>query len=129
MNKKLNLKPGEILEIDLSKEVKEDVYDITIPTSKDGSKVIEDTKISDNRGVIKKVGQGIGGITGFSTAAKTKGSGKGYLAFIAIIIIVVVIVGYFWKGSGGGDVQKGEKVDFGAVEQGKSESVSEFKDN
>ena len=130
LNRKLNLKPGEVLEIDLSKEVKEDVYDISIPTSKDGSRVIEDAKISDNRGVIKKVGQGLGGITGFSTAAKAKGSNKGYLAFIAIIIIIVVIVGYFWKGPGkGGNVQKGENVDLGALEQKESESVSEFKDN
>ncbi len=119
INKKVELKAGEKITIDLSKEVPQGTYDVILPKelvetdapavdsnneSEGAQEVVEQTnvaenvEIEDNRNVIKKTADGMSAVTGAVVGA------AGYVASrptIAAIILVLIILGtvtrYSWS--------------------------------
>ena len=104
INKKIDLKPGEKVTIDLSKEVPQGTYDIILPedaisesnTNQSGNapevaeNVIKNVSIDDNRPLLKKTADGMSAVTGavISTA--------GYIASkpaLAATILILIILG------------------------------------
>ena len=125
IEKKLNLEPGEVKEIDLSREVPYGRYDVTLPvvsseeetsassgeeaadtggeeevvSSEEEPNFVENAEIQDNRPVYKKVGSGVGTGFGMVTGAAigTVGfvSTKPLAASIILVVIILVIVLFY----------------------------------
>jgi len=121
INKKIELKPGQIMTIDLSKEVPGGVYDIILPeevaadlSNKDENEipagnentteteeqanVIKDVQIDDGRSVIKKATDGFGAISGAVVSATSYVISKPLLASTILITIILGIVTYYGGG-------------------------------
>ncbi|MCH8329071.1 MAG: hypothetical protein IIB81_01615 [Nanoarchaeota archaeon] len=100
LNKKIDLKPEEKITIDLSKEVPEGIYDITIKTKEgiETTNVTEDVPIDDNRNVIKKTADGMSAITGAVVGAAGYVASRPTLAAIILILIVLGTVARYSKG-------------------------------
>ena len=105
INKRIKLKPGEILRIDLSKEVPSGSYDIILPQTEArlenetfSTNVVEDAIISDNRPVYKKIGSVVGAVTG--SVVRTSGyiASRPLLASIILVMIILLIVAYYSRG-------------------------------
>lgn len=104
VTKNVKLNPGEILEIDLSKEVPEGEYDITLPKTSsilDGNEssitktklLAENLHIEDNRPVFKKVENSLGGITGYIVGAngilvRSPWAAPGLLVFLVSFLVL-----------------------------------------
>ncbi len=97
----LKLKPGGTKEIDLSREVPYGNYDIVLPQSDGGERVIEGVEIQDNRPIYKKAGEnvrgGLGAVTG--AVAKTVGfvSTRPFFAGVILLVIILSIVLFYSK--------------------------------
>lgn len=99
--KKLRLIPGEVIELDLSKEVPEGSYDIKLATEgfdvtyKDAAnteiKEISSAEIEDKRPLYKKLLHGLVGITGGVVGIKEGITAPFYLLLFLIIILLIVI--------------------------------------
>lgn len=107
VEKQLKLEPGETKEIDLSKEVPYNYYNIVLPEdSVDKNEteegVIENVEIHDNRPIYKKAGgfakSGIGMVTG--SVINTVGfmAARPLFASIILIVITLAIVLFYSKG-------------------------------
>ncbi len=137
INKKIKLDPGEIMNIDLSKEVPEGTYDVVLPdTEENESKlenIIEDVSISDNRPAYKKVGSGMGAISGAVVGASDYIASRPILASFILIVIIIVIVGYYSKGAIANTFKKKEPEggtselfkDFNFEDEGKKDNNDE----
>lgn len=104
ITKSVKLNPGEFLEVDLSKEVPEGSYDITLPKTSsilEGNKssitktkmLAENLHIQDHRPVIKKVENSLGGITGFIVGAngilvRSPWAAPGLLVFLITFLVI-----------------------------------------
>ena len=94
ITKKLNLEPGESVDIPLSKEVPAGTYGVTIPpgSSDEGNKTfIESVPVTDKRSFFKKAGQGLKSITGAYT-------GSGIISsrpHVASVLLVLIVLGMF----------------------------------
>ncbi|MEK6950044.1 MAG: hypothetical protein AABX34_07510 [Nanoarchaeota archaeon] len=111
INKKISLKPKEQIVIDLSKEVPEGSYEITLPAL-DGSdinrnateeslntsqNVFSDVPIEDNRNALKKTADGVSAITGAVVGAAGYVASRPALATtILVLIIIGVVLHYSW---------------------------------
>lgn len=100
INKKLNLYPGEVRDIDMSKEVPSDNYDVRLESAdKDYSvsynlidtnaTIIENVSIEDNRPLYRKITQGLGFTS--NTNIREKLRAPFYLLVILVLIILIVI--------------------------------------
>src|SRR3989338_6349216 len=113
INKKIELKPGETLSIELSKEVPYGFYDIILPQTQEimqqsqeenatepqeEANVIKAVEISDKRPVYKKIGSGLGIVTGSVVRAGGYIASRPLLASVILIVIVLLIVGYYGRG-------------------------------
>ena len=113
INKKIELKPGETLSIELSKEVPYGFYDINLPQTQEimqqsqeenatepqeEANVIKAVEISDKRPVYKKIGSGLGIVTGSVVRAGGYIASRPLLASVILIVIVLLIVGYYGRG-------------------------------
>ena len=110
INKKLKLEPLEKITIDLSKEVPQGTYDITLPEEaveeEEESKevlgpvnVIKDVPIEDNRNVIKKTASGLGAVTGAAISTAGYVASKPLLASTVLITIILGIMVYYGRGA------------------------------
>jgi len=118
IEKRLRLEPGEVKEIDLSKEVPYGHYDVVLPVvsseeeavsteeepaavSQEEPKVVENVEIHDNRPVYKKVGssvgEGFGMVTGAAIGTVGYVATKPLAASIILIVIILVIVLFYSK--------------------------------
>jgi len=118
IEKRLKLEPGEVKEIDLSKEVPYGHYDVVLPVSEEepgdeekpddegepaadneDSKVIDNVEIHDNRPVYKKVGSGVeegfGMVTGAAIGTVGYVATKPLAASIILSVIILVIVLFY----------------------------------
>ncbi|MEK6808902.1 MAG: hypothetical protein AABY14_04405, partial [Nanoarchaeota archaeon] len=102
ITKKLILIPGEVIDIDLSKEVHSDTYDIEVLPNEDGFRVVYDEPmgskdmikgdiIEDNRPFYKKLMDNINGVTGGVIGLKDSVTSPFYLLIILIFIILITI--------------------------------------
>lgn len=110
VNKKLELKPGEVMAIDLSKEVPSGTYDITLPeeafqsTANESAEIfgppnlIKDVKIEDSRSLAKKSVDGISSVTGAAISTAKIVASKPTLASMILITIILGITAYYSKG-------------------------------
>lgn len=118
VNKKIDLELGEKITIDLSKEVPQGTYDITLPENLagettgevDGSNssegtadisgpvnVIKDVSVDDNRNIIKKTADGMSSVTGAVVGAAGYVASRPILASgILILIIIGTVAHYSW---------------------------------
>lgn len=120
INKKIKLSPGESTTIDLSKEVPQGTYDITLPEEKieaseketivsnespnesESAKevaenVFQDVPIEDNRNVLKKTADGMSAVTGAVVGAAGYIASRPLLAsIILVLIILATILHYNW---------------------------------
>lgn len=110
INKKISLKPKEQSVIDLSKEVPEGSYDITLPaldgnidknateeTINTTQNVFSDVPIEDNRNALKKTADGISSITGAVVGAAGYVASRPALATtILVLIIIGTVLHYSW---------------------------------
>ena len=115
VNKKINLNPGEEITIDLSKEVPEGTYDITLPketveatqeapvsngsvaTANVSENVFQDIPIEDNRNVLKKTADGMSSILGAVVGAAGYIASRPLLAsVILVLIILATVLHYSW---------------------------------
>ncbi len=87
IRKKINLKPGEFTTIDLSKEVPEGNYKVELP-----EETVENVPIEDNRNFVKKVGQGIGKITGNIVGAEQAMKVSNFAFYFIIVVIITMVV-------------------------------------
>ncbi len=87
IQKKIKLRPGEFMTIDLSKEVPEGNYKVELPEG-----IIEDVPIEDNRGFLKKTEQGISKITGSIVGTSDKALMTPFMASIILIAIVLTLI-------------------------------------
>lgn len=106
INKRINLKPGETLSIDLSKEVPYGSYDIILPQTEtktenetSATNIIEDVIISDNRPAYKKVSSIVGAVSGFVVNTGGYIASRPLLASIILIVIILLIVLYYSRGA------------------------------
>jgi hypothetical protein len=120
VNKKIKLKPLEKISLDLSKEVPQGVYDITLPeetveelsTEEDEAEkinesaqdvfgpvnLIKNVPIEDNRNVIKKTGDGLTAVTGAVISTAKIIASKPTLASIILVVIILGTVTYYSRG-------------------------------
>lgn len=115
INKKIKLEPGETIVIDLSKEVPQGTYDITLPeekaeaaeqeaavneseaTEEVAENVFQDVPIEDNRNVLKKTADGMSAVTGAVVGAAGYIASRPLLAsIILILIILATVLHYSW---------------------------------
>ena len=116
INKKIKLEPGEIITIDLSKEVPQGTYDITLPeeeaeaagqetaasneseaAEKAAENVFQDVPIEDNRNVLKKTADGMSAVTGAVVGAAGYIASRPLLAsIILVLIILATVLHYSW---------------------------------
>lgn len=93
VTEKVDMAPGQTLTLDLSKEVPQGIYDISIAQHN-----FENVQIDDNRPVMKKYADTLPLITG----AVVNGAGfvvsRPWLASVIIVIIILGIVTYYGKG-------------------------------
>jgi hypothetical protein len=92
ISRKIFLKPGALYEIDLSKEVKEGNYLVTLPTGE----VIEEVHIDDNRNILKKASDGVVSITGQVIGAGQAAKLSSLL--IALLLLGGIIFGIYYMG-------------------------------
>ncbi|MBI2208548.1 hypothetical protein HYU50_03555 [Candidatus Woesearchaeota archaeon] len=116
INKKLDLKPGESIEIDLSKEVPGGTYDVILPEeaveqeepageniianetsqeSFEAANVIKDVLIEDKRNAIKKIADGLRAVTGAVVSTASYIVSKPKLASIILVTIILGIITYY----------------------------------
>jgi len=105
VNKKINLNPGETIEVDLSEEVPLGNYDILLETEENvsigltsESLLAGNVLIHDNRPLLKKVSSQLGQVTGFiigSDGIVSRSSWYGPLLLGAILITIVFYYGRF----------------------------------
>ncbi|MBI2134613.1 hypothetical protein HYU09_01355 [Candidatus Woesearchaeota archaeon] len=112
INKKLNLKPGEIIAIDLSEEVPGGTYDVVLPEEAVGKKdnstgnetlqesfgpvnVIKDVLIEDKRDAIKKTADGLKSIAGAVVSTANYVVSKPKLASVILVTIILGVVTYY----------------------------------
>lgn len=113
IEKRLKLEPGEVKEIDLSKEVPYGHYDVVLPVvnseesgegeepvaGNEDSNVLDNVEIHDNRPVYKKVGSSVGEGFGMVTGAAIETVGyvaaKPLAASIILSVIILVIVLFY----------------------------------
>ncbi|MFH0867939.1 MAG: hypothetical protein V1831_01380 [Candidatus Woesearchaeota archaeon] len=128
INKKINLEPGEKITIDLSKEVPQGTYDITLPEEAvvsgaeanaegedalgvtEEQNVIEGVPIEDNRNAIKKTADGMSGVTGAVVGAAGYVASRPLLATTLLILIILGTVARYSKDFIIGKI-KGKKED------------------
>ena len=101
IERELYLKPGEAIEIDLSKEVPYGKYNILL-SGESGSEtgnVIENVEIHDNRPFYKRIGSSIGAGFGVITGAAIGSVGfiaaRPLAASIILVVIIMVIVLFY----------------------------------
>ena len=87
IQKKIKLKPGESMTIELSKEVPQGNYKVELP-----EEIIENVPIEDNRGFLKKTGQGISKITGNVIGTSDKALMTPFMASIILVAIVLTLI-------------------------------------
>lgn len=100
INKKVDLKPGEKITIDLSKEVPQGTYDIILPedaVSIDENVIIEDVLISDNRSVPKKITGAMSVVTGAVVSTVGYITSRPILAAIILSLVVIGTVARYSK--------------------------------
>ncbi len=97
INKKIELKPGEKITIQLSKEVPQGTYDITLPEEVAEENVIKDVSIEDKRNVLKKTADGMSIITGAVVSTAGYIASKPILATIILVLITLGTVTYYSK--------------------------------
>src|SRR3989338_477869 len=107
--KKKKLEPGETIAIDLSKEVPQGNYDITLPkenveatqelvsnesvaTANVSENVFQDVPIEDNRNVLKKTADGMSAVTGAVVGAAGYIASRPLLASIILVLIILATV-------------------------------------
>jgi hypothetical protein len=102
----IDLKPGEVFIVDLSKSVSTGTYDVDFPTVVNSSKT-ESVYVEDTRSVVKKSSDFVG-ITGRNIKSTT-GSGiiQAKLAPILLLAIISVVGLYFIKNRRGGGIGLG----------------------
>ncbi|MBS3131066.1 hypothetical protein J4212_01420 [Candidatus Woesearchaeota archaeon] len=93
--KKISLSPGEAYEIDFSREVPMGIYTVSSPLLNEPA-VIEVGE--DNRPSYRKIGGGIGAVTGAVISAGSYVVSRPLLASSIIIVIVLGIISYYGKG-------------------------------
>ena len=109
IKKQIKLAPGEVIAIDLSKEVESGAYDIIIEHESNSSFLIEnrslgsyqvatEESISDNRPIFKKVGNGLKGITASVVGSDGILARNRILAPLILIGIVIITVLRYAKG-------------------------------
>jgi len=98
INKKISLKPLESTSIDISKEVPDGNYKITLPEEAAQNNVIEDVFVEDNRNIVKKTMGGLSAITGAAVETANYVASRPTLASIILIVIVIATVAYYSKG-------------------------------
>lgn len=106
LTKKLSLIPGEVIELELSKEVPEGNYSIGLEPADNkftvnyqgyklatdsGIKQINDVIIEDKRPLYKKILQGLLGITGGIVGAKDSITAPFYMLVLLIIILLIIL--------------------------------------
>jgi len=115
INRKISIKPKEQMIVDLSKEVPEGNYDITLPALEGSDTVgnananaseeslnatkniFSDVPIEDNRNALKKTADGVSAITGAVVGAAGYVASRPALATtILILIIIGVVLHYSW---------------------------------
>ena len=123
INKKIELKPQEILKIDLSEEVPQGTYDVTLPENAIEQKpqanksnetkadlvisnLIKGVKIDDRRPASKKAVDGISYITGKVISAAKVIASRPALASILIVTIVLGVVVYYGRGAIMGKIRR-----------------------
>ena len=110
INKKLELKPGESIAIDLSKEVPGGTYDVILPeeaveeddmsneTSQESigpANVIKDVPIEDNRNAIRKTADVLKAVTGAVVGTASYVVSKPKLASVILVTIILGVVTYY----------------------------------
>jgi len=107
INKKIKIDPGEILMIDLSKEVPEGTYDIILPEDAveeetgeifGPTNIINDVAIEDNRNAAKKTVDGVNSVTGAVISTAKVVASKPALASILLVTIILAIITYYGRG-------------------------------
>ena len=116
INKKIKLDPGEIITIDLSKEVPLGIYDVTLPEEKAeaagqgtaasneseaaeevAENVFQDVPIEDKRNVLKKTADGMSAVTGAVVGTAGYIASRPLLAsIILVLIILATVLHYSW---------------------------------
>ena len=115
INKKIKLEPGETMAIDLSKEVPQGTYDVTLPKENVEAKqetlvsnenvaadniaenIFQDVPIEDNRNVLKKTADGMSAVTGAVVGAAGYIASRPLLAsIILVLIILATVLHYSW---------------------------------
>ena len=115
INKKIKLEPGETMAIDLSKEVPQGTYDVTLPEENVEAKqetlvsnesvaadnvaenILKDVPIEDNRNVLKKTADGMSAVTGAVVGAAGYIASRPLLAsIILVLIILATVLHYSW---------------------------------
>lgn len=113
INKKISLKPGEKIAIDLSKEVPQGTYDIILPqdaastsesntnpsgnVSEVAENVVKNVSIDDNRPILKKTADGMSAVTGAAISAAGYIASKPALATTILILIILGTVARYSK--------------------------------
>lgn len=119
VNRKIELKPGERMTIDLSKEVPTGTYDITLPEAAfeepeneslseefGPANLVQDVRIEDSRGIAKKSMDGVSSVTGAAISTAKVIASKPTLASIILITIILGITAYYGRGFITGKVRK-----------------------
>ncbi len=92
ITKKLNLKPGEELEVDLFKELPSGTYTMSF-TSQGQQNEFSDIKTTDERPVLKKTADGLKGITAMVIGGdQSTGSKKALLTAITLFAILAITI-------------------------------------
>lgn len=110
INKKLKLKPGESIDIDLSEEVPGGTYDVILPEeaaeensignetnqeSLEPANVIKDVSIEDNRNALKKAADVLKAVTGAVVGTAGYVVSKPKLASVILVTIILGVVTYY----------------------------------
>jgi len=91
VTKRVRLDPAEELEVDISKEVPEGVYDVVVSLSEGSEALSTNAGVEDNRPFLRKFSQGLATITGASTVDREI-SNKSFLFFVLFSLITILIV-------------------------------------
>src|SRR3989338_4141165 len=91
INKKIKLEPGETMAIDLSKEVPQGTYDVTLPKENVAAdniaeNIFQDVPIEDNRNVLKKTADGMSAVTCAVVGA------AGYIASRPLLASIILVL-------------------------------------
>ena len=119
----LNLKPGEVYDADLSREVYGGTYNISFPALESAS-AFENVNIPDRRSLLKKTSDAFG-MTGKNVLVTGTGTGKvpAKLAPFVLLVIVVAVAFFFVRNRKGSRSNSGSgMMDFGTGDSGSSQS-------